>query len=94
MTSKANTDALDLARMLKRGDAQDSGSQCDIAAHIERLVQENEQLRAQQPSAGSVVIDAGALKIAINALRRDAEEGRAVRGEIADLLVESARTLT
>lgn len=93
MTSTANTNALELALMLKQGDAQDSDSQRDIAAHIERLVQENEQLRARLPRSGVVVIDAGALNIAINALRRDAEEGRAVRGEMADLLVESAKPL-
>lgn len=37
-----------------------------------------------------VLVDRGALQMVINALRRDAEEGKAVRGEMADTLEESA----
>lgn len=36
-----------------------------------------------------VLVDRGLLSIVINALRRDAEEGRQVRGEMADLLSEA-----
>jgi hypothetical protein len=35
---------------------------------------------------GWVLVDRGALNMVINALRRDAEEGRQVRGEMADML--------
>ncbi|MDR9839411.1 hypothetical protein [Herbaspirillum huttiense] len=36
-----------------------------------------------------VSVDAGALKMVLNTLRRDAEEGRVARGEMADALWES-----
>jgi hypothetical protein len=43
-------------------------------------------LAAAQPGGGFVVVDRGALQTAINMLRRDAAEGKAARGELADLL--------
>lgn len=36
--------------------------------------------------ANTVAVDRGALQAAINMLRRDAAEGKAARGELADLL--------
>jgi hypothetical protein len=33
-----------------------------------------------------VMVDSGALSMVLNALRRDAEEGKTVRGEMADAL--------
>lgn len=41
---------------------------------------------------GWVLVDRGALNMVINALRRDAEEGRQVRGEMADLLSAAPAT--
>ena len=44
---------------------------------------------AQGVPDGMVLVDRGVLNMVINALRRDAEEGRQVRGEMADLLSEA-----
>lgn len=41
---------------------------------------------------GMVLVDRGALKMVINALRRDAEEGRQARGEMADMLATQPPT--
>lgn len=41
-----------------------------------------------------VSVDAGALQMVINALRRDAEEGKAVRGEMADELEQSMEPMS
>lgn len=89
MSKTTNADALELARMLRDGDAQDSGSQREIAAHIERLVEENERL-TKLPTTRTVVVNAGALQMVINALRRDAAEGRVARGEMADQLIATS----
>jgi hypothetical protein len=48
------------------------------------------RLNATVPE-GMVLVNRGALNLVINALRRDAEEGRQVRGEMADLLSEAPR---
>ena len=39
---------------------------------------------------GMVLVNAGALNMIINVLRRDADEGRTVRGEMADEILLSA----
>lgn len=50
-----------------------------------------EQLAAaQQGARNRVLVDAGALQMVVNALRRDALEGRPSRGEMADELLSSA----
>jgi len=50
-------------------------------------------LAAQPGAAGDVVmVDRAALHMVVNALRRDAEEGRYVRGEMADMLLAAAPT--
>ena len=41
--------------------------------------------------SGMCLVNAGALQMVINALRRDAEEGKAVRGEMADELLATVR---
>ncbi|MFM6987103.1 MAG: hypothetical protein ACKOXG_00340, partial [Arenimonas sp.] len=46
-----------------------------------------------QASGRRVAVDAGALQMVINALRRDAEDGRPVRGEMADALLAAAPEL-
>lgn len=40
---------------------------------------------------GMILVNAGALQMVINALRRDAEEGKVVRGEMADELLATVR---
>lgn len=45
---------------------------------------------AQQGVSNRVLVDAGALQMVVNALRRDASEGRPSRGEMADELLLSA----
>lgn len=47
------------------------------------------ELEAQRKDA--VVVDRGVLRMVLNALRRDAEEGKAARGERADELESAAR---
>lgn len=43
--------------------------------------------KKEQPTSGTrVSVDSGALQMVINALRRDATEGKLVRGEMADEL--------
>ena len=42
---------------------------------------------------GMVLIDQGLLSLALQALRRDAAEGKTIRGEIADELEQSCRTI-
>lgn len=50
-----------------------------------------EQLAAaQQGVRKGVLVDAGALQMVVNALRRDAEEGKHARGEMADELLAYA----
>ena len=46
-----------------------------------------------QASGRRVAVDAGALQMVINALRRDADDGRTVRGEMADALLAAAPEL-
>jgi hypothetical protein len=56
---------------------------------IEDYALEAVRLNAQAVPEGMVLVNRGALNIVINALRRDAEEGRQVRGEMVDLLSEA-----
>ena len=50
---------------------------------------------AQERESGRrVTVDAGALQMVISALRRDAEEGRPVRGEMADALTATMAAAT
>jgi hypothetical protein len=44
------------------------------------------RLNAQGVPDGMVLVNRGALNVVVNALRRDAEQGREVRGEMADML--------
>ena len=50
-----------------------------------RIAELEQQLAARVPD-WSVLVDRGTLNMVINALRRDAEQGKSVRGEMADLL--------
>jgi hypothetical protein len=53
----------------------------------------HERLRANKAEAkalgGAVMIERGALQVAINMLKRDGEEGYKVRGELAEELARS-----
>lgn len=55
----------------------------------EDSIDECEQAEYGRVDAGLVLVDRGALQAVINMLRRDAEEGRSVRGEMADELTET-----
>lgn len=63
------------------------GKSYDIELRRYYLLGWDDRAALEQPSqSNTVAVDRGALKMVINALRRDAEEGRAVRGEMADAL--------
>lgn len=54
---------------------------------------ENKVVLPEPVPSGMRLVNAGALKMVINALRRDAEEGKAARGEMADELLATATGL-
>lgn len=56
------------------------GLQTALGAQVRFSVEEFEK-------QGMRVVNAGALQMVVNALRRDAEEGKQVRGEMADALL-------
>ena len=56
----------------------------------EKFVEASARQLAEQP--GFVMVERGALHMVVNALRRDAEEGRSVRGEMADMLLTAPPT--
>lgn len=62
-----------------------------IGTTTQRAVEAIKQLAAaQQGVRKGVLVDAGALQMVVNALRRDAEEGKHARGEMADELLAYA----
>lgn len=54
----------------------------ELVKQLEKL----EQVPAKKYKEPKVAVSQGALAMVINALRRDAAEGKAVRGEMADLI--------
>ena len=55
------------------------------------ILDAEDYVKAPTRTPNMVLVDRGALAIIIQALRRDAAEGRLVRGEMADIIEKSAR---
>jgi hypothetical protein len=76
---------IDLAWELVRAAEETSRMNCDREEDALRAAIE-QALNSQVPD-GYVLVKSGALQMVVNALRRDAADGKTVRGEMADELI-------